>query len=114
MCSSSAITLGINPARAAGGVSYTSDRTWMVMLAGGFHLAERTPGVAAMLRDGEHCAFYDDVQSCIESCATYLSSSARREEIRENGERFVRAHHTYDQRVSNILEGKRFMNPLAA
>jgi len=114
VCSSSAITLGINPARAAGGVSYTSDRTWMVILAGGFYLAERTPGVAAMLRDGEHCAFYDDVQSCIEMCEAYLSSRARREEIRANGEQFVRAHHTYDQRVSNILEGKRFVNPLAA
>jgi hypothetical protein len=114
VCSSSGITLGINPARAAGGISYTSDRTWMVMLAGGFYLTERTPGVAAMLTDGEHCAFYDDVQSCIEQCATYLGTPQRSEEIRISGERFVRAHHTYDQRISNILESKPFVNPLAA
>jgi hypothetical protein len=114
VCSSSGITLGINPARAAGGVSYTSDRTWMVILAGGFYLAERTSGVAEMLRDGEHCAFYDDPASCIEKCEQYLRSPGEREEIRIQGERFVRAHHTYDQRISNLLENRPFVNPLAA
>jgi hypothetical protein len=112
VCSSSAVTLGINPARAAGGTSYTSDRTWMVMLGGGFYLAERTPGVAAMLVDGVHCGFYDDVNSCIERCGKYLSAAGERENIRVEGERFVRAHHTYDQRISNILENRPFVNPL--
>jgi hypothetical protein len=112
VCSSSAVSLGINPARAAGGTSYTSDRTWMVMLGGGFYLAERTPGVAAMLVDGVHCGFYDDVNSCIERCGKYLSAAGERENIRVEGERFVRAHHTYDQRISNILENRPFVNPL--
>jgi hypothetical protein len=114
VCSSSAITLGINPGRAAGGVSYTSDRTWMVMLAGGFYLAERTPGVAQMIRDGEHCAFYDDTASCIAQCSRYLSIPSEREEIRIAGESFVRQHHTYDQRISNLLENRPFVNPLAS
>ena len=114
VCSSSAITLGINPTRAQGGASYTSDRTWMVMLAGGFYLTEKTPGVAAMLRNGEHCAFYDDVSSCVEICAKFLESRELREQIRINGEKFVRAHHTYDQRISNLLENRPFVNPLAA
>jgi spore maturation protein CgeB len=86
----------------------------MVMLAGGFYLAERTRGVAEMLRDGEHCAFYDDSSSCIEQCGHYLHSPDEREEIRIQGERFVRAHHTYDQRISNLLENRPFVNPLAA
>lgn len=114
VCSSSMITLGINPTRAAGGVSYTSDRTWMVMLAGGFYLAQRTPGVASMLREGEHCGFYDDAPSCIEECRRYLEANEEREKIRVQGERFVRANHTYDQRIANILENKPFVNPLAA
>ncbi|MEO8577072.1 MAG: glycosyltransferase [Gemmatimonadales bacterium] len=114
VCSSSAITLGINPSRADGGVSYTSDRTWMVMLAGGYYLAERTPGVAQMIRDGEHCAFYDDTQSCIEQIAHYLSIPSEREDIRIAGEKFVRAHHTYDQRIANLLENRPFVNPLAS
>ncbi|HVF40227.1 MAG TPA: glycosyltransferase [Gemmatimonadaceae bacterium] len=114
VCSSSAITLGINPARAAGGVNYTSDRTWMVMLAGGFYLAQRTPGIAAMLRDEEHCAFYDDVESCLAQCERYLADTAARDRIRTAGERYVRDNHTYDQRIANLLEGRAYMNPLAA
>jgi hypothetical protein len=114
VCSSSGITLGINPARASGGMSYTSDRTWMVMLAGGFYLAQKTPGVAAMLREGEHCGFYTDAASCIEECGRYLRSADDREAIRRRGEEFVRAHHTYDQRIANILEEKEFVNPLTA
>jgi hypothetical protein len=112
VCSSCSITLGINPARAAGGVAYTSDRTWMVMLAGGFYLTQRPPGIAAMLREGEHCGFYTDIQSCIEQCAFYLGSARARERIRIDGERFVRAHHTYDQRILNLLENRAFENPL--
>ena len=114
MCSSALITLGINPTRAAGGVSYTSDRTWMVMLAGGFYLAQRTPGVASMLREGEHCGFYSDAASCLDECRHYLAARDDRESIRVKGEKFVRAHHTYDQRIANILENRPFVNPLAA
>ncbi len=113
VCSTARITLGINPTRAARGVSYTSDRTWMVLLAGGFYLAQRTPGLAAMLQDGKHCAFYDDADSCIERCGHYLSSDGEREKIRREGEKFVRLHHTYDQRVPAILAGSAFVNPLS-
>lgn len=112
VCSSSKIVLGINPSRAAGGVSYTSDRTWMVMLAGGFYLAERTPGVAAMLREGAHCAFYADAESCVDQCEHYLADSDARNHIRAAGEAFVRANHTYDQRVHNLLDNREFANPL--
>jgi hypothetical protein len=112
VCSSSKIVLGINPTRAAGGISYTSDRTWMVMLAGGFYLTQRTPGVAAMLRDGEHCAFYDDAESCALECEKYLADPTARNRIRLAGEAFVRANHTYDQRVHNLLENREFANPL--
>ena len=114
VCSSSRIVLGINPTRAAGGVSYTSDRTWMVILGGGFYLAQRTPGVASMLREGEHCAFYGDAESCVSECRRYLAADDERERIRAAGERFVRTHHTYDQRVANLLENRAFVNPLAA
>ncbi|HEX2721455.1 MAG TPA: glycosyltransferase [Gemmatimonadaceae bacterium] len=114
VCSSSCVTLGINPLRAARGGAYTSDRTWMVMLAGAFYLAEQTDGLAEMLREGEHCGFYRDTQSCIEQCGHYLSNPGEREDIRIAGERFVRAHHTYDQRIANILEHRPFVNPLAA
>ncbi|HEY5086630.1 MAG TPA: glycosyltransferase [Gemmatimonadaceae bacterium] len=106
VCSSSAITLGINPSRAAGGVTYTSDRTWMVILAGAFYLGQGTPGVERFLRDGEHCAWYVDADDCLAKLDFYLRDPVARERIRSQGERFVRANHTYDQRIANLLSGE--------
>jgi hypothetical protein len=106
VCSSSTITLGINPSRATGGATYTSDRTWMVILAGAFYLGQGTPGVAEFLRDGEHCAWYTDAEDCIARLNYYLGDATARERIRKQGERFVRANHTYDQRIGHILSAE--------
>ncbi|MFI5238980.1 MAG: glycosyltransferase, partial [Gemmatimonadales bacterium] len=106
VCSSARVTLGINPSRAEGGVSYTSDRTWMVILAGAFYLGHGTPGVTRFLRDGEHCAWYSGVDDCVDKLGRYLKDPLARERIRTAGERFVRANHTYDQRIRNLLSGE--------
>jgi len=81
--------------------------------AGAFYLGHRTPGVAAMLTEGEHCAWYDDAESCIAECTRYLAQPDERMRIRVQGERFVRAHHTYDQRIENLPGNRAFVNPLA-
>src|SRR5206468_5775269 len=112
VCSSSNISLGINPSRAAGGSTYTSDRTWMVILAGGFYLGHGTPGLTEMLREGDHCAWYKDIDSCLEKIAYYLEKPDQRERIRREGQVFVREHHTYDQRIHNLLSGEAYVNPL--
>lgn len=113
VCSSSKISLGVNPARAVGGRTYTSDRTWMVILAGAFYLGQGTPGLTEMLREGDHCAWYTDIDSCLGKIKYYLDNSAARERIRREGQVFVRQHHTYDQRVDNLLSGEAWENPLA-
>jgi glycosyl transferase family 1 len=113
VCSSSNISLGVNPDRAKGGESYTSDRTWMVILAGGFYLGHGTPGLTGMLRGGDHCDWYNDLDSCLAKIDYYLKNSAQRERIRREGQVFVRSNHTFDQRIHNLLSGEAFVNPLA-
>ncbi len=113
VCSSSNISLGVNPDRAKGGKAYTSDRTWMVILAGGFYLGQGTPGLTEMLREGDHCAWYTDSDSCLAQIEYYLKNSAQRERIRREGQVFVRSNHTFDQRIHNLLSGEAFVNPLA-
>lgn len=112
VCSNSKIVLGINPARAKGGTTYTSDRTWMVMLAGGFYLGQYSPGLEAMLLDGVHCAWYTDVETCTNRCLHFIANPSERQTIRSQGEKFVRAHHTYDQRIPFILEDRTWVNPI--
>ena len=114
VCSSSKIVLGINPEQAWGGSGYTSDRTWMVMLAGGFLLGQYSPGLAAMLREGEHYAWYEDVSGCINRCFHFVANNRERLVIRTQGTAFVRANHTYDQRIPYLLEDREWVNPLPA
>ena len=114
VCSSSRIVLGLNPSRYAADAGNTmSDRTWRVILAGGFFLGHGTPELKRMLREGDHCAWYSDIDSCLAQCGYYLGNAAQRERVRREGQVFVRQHHTFDQRIHNLLSGEEFHNPLA-
>jgi spore maturation protein CgeB len=66
-----------------------------------------------MLREGDHCAWYKDTDSCLAKIGYYLENSAARERIRREGQVFVREHHTFDQRIHNLLSGEAFVNPLS-
>jgi hypothetical protein len=113
VCSSSAIMLGILPAAMRSATNAASDRTWMTILAGGFYLGPGAPGLTQMLRDGEHCAWYADIDDCVAKAERYLCDAAERERVRSAGERFVREHHTYDARIGPLLAREPFVNPLA-
>jgi hypothetical protein len=112
VCSSAKIILGINPAIAKGATNYTSNRPWTVLQAGGFYLGHGTDGVTSLLKEGDHCAWYTDLESCIARCTHYLANPATRERIRRQGQHFVSEHHTFDQRIRNLLSGEEFINPL--
>ena len=113
VCASSKIVLGVNPSRYTGDAeNATSDRTWMTILAGGFFLGHGTPALKQMLHDGEHCAWYSDIDSCLAQCKHYVVNSHARERIRREGQAVVRQYHTFDQRIKNLLSGEEFVNPL--
>lgn len=112
VCSSSKIMLGILPALMLQAANAASDRMWMTILAGGFYLGPASPGVDRMLLDGVHCAWYTDLESCAAQAERYLADSALRDRVRQEGERFVRAYHTYDARVANLLSGDAWTNPI--
>jgi spore maturation protein CgeB len=68
--------------------------------------------MSQMLRDGEHCSWYRNLDDCVERARDILRNDAERDAIRMRGEKFVRANHTYDQRVPFILEDREWVNPL--
>ncbi|MFL5560011.1 MAG: glycosyltransferase [Gemmatimonadaceae bacterium] len=111
VCSSAALTLGITAAAARGNPFYT-DRMFITILAGGCYLGEGGRDAGRMLADGEHCIWYDSLDDCIVRAKQYLADSGARQRIRAAGERFVREHHTYDQRVPHFLSGAPYVAPL--
>lgn len=110
--SSAGAVLGINPRVAEGATRYASNRMWTSILGGGFYLGELTPGIDELLHDDVHCAWYADLASCVERARHYLAHPAERERVRAAGERFVREHHTFDQRAATILGLSDWENPL--
>jgi spore maturation protein CgeB len=67
--------------------------------------------MAEMLKDDIHCAWYHDLDECSARCRHFLSDESERRRIRAQGEEFVRANHTYDQRVAFLLEDLEWVNP---
>jgi hypothetical protein len=113
-CSSSAFALGILPERAAGATDYASNRMWRVALAGGLYLGPWAPGIDQLLRHGQHCLWYSDLDECVALVEQLMHEPHERERIRAAGEAFVRTHHTFDARVPYLLSGAAWENPLAA
>ena len=93
---------------------YTSNRLWRVIAARGFYLGPATPGLREILRDEEHCVFYDDDDHAVAQVERYLGDDAGRARIRQSGHEFVLAHHTFDHRLHNLITGAPFENPLAS
>ena len=114
VCASARIVLSVERAFQAESqvASYTSNRIFRVIVAGGFYLGLGTPGARALLLEGEHCAFYDDAEDALVQIERYLHDASERERIRAAGRAFVLAHHTLDHRVHNLLSGEPFTNPL--
>jgi hypothetical protein len=112
VCSSSKIVLGINPQMMRDATNSASNRMWITTLAGGFYLGPGTPGIISLMRDGVHCGWYRDDEELFSKARYYLSNHRERIRVREQGEAFVRANHTFDQRAINLINDREFVNPL--
>jgi hypothetical protein len=114
ICASARIVLGVDPSFQVDSAvrGYASNRMWRVPGCGGFYLGHATPGMRELLVDDEHCAWYDDEEHAFAQIDRYLADDGARRRIRVEGRSFVTAHHTFDQRVRNLLEGSAFVNPL--
>lgn len=91
---------------------YQSDRMVKVLSAGGFFLGHAAPGLREIFRDGEHCGWYDDADHAITQIDRYLGDRPARERIRKQGRSFFLEHHTFENRLHNLLTGEPWRNPL--
>ena len=113
-CSSARIVLGANIASQIEHQvhGYQSNRMVKVLAAKGFYLGHGTAGLRDLFRDGEHCAWYDDEAHAVELIERYLADDAGRNRIREQGHAFLLEHHTFENRLHNLLTGEPWVNPL--
>lgn len=84
---------------------YWSDRVYETLGRGGFLIHPTVPGIDNTFRDREHLVLYDygDFDQLRDLIASYLVHDEERNRIQQAGHDYVRTHHTYLDRWTQIL-----------
>ncbi|MGC6489594.1 MAG: glycosyltransferase family protein, partial [Planctomycetota bacterium] len=82
---------------------YCSNRTFLTMACGAFHLTHYVPRLDEVFVDGEHLAYYRDEDDALAQIAAWLPKSGERARVAASGHAQVMAHHQYYHRVARIL-----------
>lgn len=84
--------------------SGASQRIWDVLGSKGFLLTNYREGLSEYLVAGVDYDFYTDYGDLIEKCRFYLENEEVRREIALNGYETVKRHHTFSDRISNMVK----------
>ena len=78
-------------------------RIWDILGSGGFVLSNYQEEIPLSLTIGQHLDIYSSMEELVDKCSYYLSHEKERQEIAENGYEEVKAHHTFEIRLSQML-----------
>jgi glycosyltransferase involved in cell wall biosynthesis len=79
-------------------------RLFEVCGVGAFQITDDRPGVKDWFTAGEHLVIYRDLDHLRELVAYYLAHDDERQRIAAAGHAYVYAHHTYDQRMVQLMD----------
>ena len=79
-------------------------RIWDILGAGGFCITNYQPELPGLLPPGEYLDCYGSLEELDEKVHYYLTHDQERKEIAHNGYEYVKAHHTYPIRLSQMLQ----------
>lgn len=102
ICASSKIVLGTNEVNED--ALYFSNRTFLTLACGGFHLTHYVPRLEQVFREGEHLTWYRDPDDAIAKIEQWLPRDGERAAIAAKGHDEVLQHHQYLHRVPRILQ----------
>lgn len=102
VCRSSAIMLGINTLNSV--ELYFSNRTFLTLASGGFHLTEYVPCLEELFENRRHLVWYHSVEECLQLIAYYLKRPAARARIAEQGREFTRRRYGMRRQLNAILD----------
>ncbi|MBI3294809.1 MAG: glycosyltransferase [Deltaproteobacteria bacterium] len=82
-----------------------TQRTFEIPACGGFQVAPRNEEIASYFKDGEEIALFGSVEEMCDKVRFFLKNESVRQKIAKAGfERCLNGHHTYMDRVSQMLE----------
>ena len=101
VCATSRIVLGVNEVNEDD--FYCSNRTFLTLACGAFHLTHFVPRLDEVFADGEHLGYYRDEEDALAQIASWLPKSEERARVAASGHAEVMQHHQYYHRVARIL-----------
>lgn len=102
ICHASAIVLGVNTINTVH--QYFSNRTFLTLACGGFHVTHYVPGLEELFDNHEHLVWFEDDEECLDVCRHYLPRVRLRRRIAERGRRLVRRRWGLVRQVGRILD----------
>ncbi len=82
---------------------YFSNRTFLTLACGAFHLTHYVPRLEDVFRDGEHLVWYRDEDEALAKIEHWLHRDADRARVAAGGHAEVMEHHQYYHRIARIL-----------
>ncbi|MCI8785633.1 MAG: glycosyltransferase [Eubacterium sp.] len=79
-------------------------RIWDVLGSGGFLMTNFQAEIPYYFKHREDLVCFESIDELTELCGYYLKHEDARRQIAENGYRKVRAHHTYERRIAQMME----------
>ena len=102
-CSGAKITLGFNAVNDVR--MYASWRRPLnSMASGAFHLTRYFPGLEDVFENGKHLVWFHSIPEAIDQIEYYLAHDREREKIASAGRQEVLMHHTWDDRIADMLD----------
>jgi hypothetical protein len=102
VCASSSIVLGTNEENHFD--CYFSNRTFLTLGCGGFHLTHYVPQLERVFENGKHLVWFRDEDEALQLIGRWLEDPVGRRKIAAAGHGYAVAHHRYFHRVARILQ----------
>ena len=101
LCSSVPIVLGLHSV--ANSKTMMSMRVFEILGSGGFFISQWTPAIENLFKNHHHLVWSKSAAETLELVDHYLQNPAARERIALQGQEEVCQHHTYHQRLQEIM-----------
>ena len=101
VCATSRIVIGLNEVNDDS--YYFSNRTFLTLACGGFHLTHYVPKLENVFKHGEHLAWYRNEDEALQQIEHWLPRDDERARVAAGGHGEVMQHHQYFHRVARIL-----------
>lgn len=101
VCGGAKIILGVNTINSV--ELYFSNRTFITLASGGFHITHYVPGLETMFENRRHLVWYHSLEECLSLIEYYLERPGLRKEIARQGRDWVRRKYGMKRQVGKML-----------